>query len=36
MIGMLMRDQNRGQRFRIAAGGVEALKSLLAGKPGID
>jgi phosphoribosylformylglycinamidine synthase subunit PurS len=36
VIGMLMGNQDRGQRFRIAAGRVEAFKSFFTGKPGID
>ena len=36
MIGVLMGDENRGQRFGIMAGGVEAFKRLFAGQAGID
>jgi hypothetical protein len=36
MIGMLMRDQNRGEGFGIVAGGFEPLESFLAGEAGVD
>jgi len=36
MIGMLMGDENGSEGFGIAAGGVEPLEGLFAGKAGID
>ncbi len=35
MIGMLVSDEDRSQRFGIVAGGFEALEGLFAGKPGV-
>jgi hypothetical protein len=36
VIGMLVGNQNRGQRFRLAVGGAEAFESFLTGQAGID
>jgi hypothetical protein len=36
MIGMLMRDENRGERFRIVPGGAKTLEGLFAGKSRVD
>jgi hypothetical protein len=36
MIGMLMGDENCGERFGGAAGGVETLEGFLAGEAGVD
>jgi len=36
MIGMLVRDQDGGERFRIAVGGFQAFEGLFAGQAGID
>ena len=36
MIGMFVRDQNRGEGLGVVAGGLEALEGFLAGQAGID
>jgi hypothetical protein len=36
MVGMLVSDENRGERFGIVAGGVEPLEGLFAGEAGVD
>jgi hypothetical protein len=36
MIGMLVGDENRGERFGTVAGRVEALEGLFAGEAGVD
>jgi len=36
MIGMLVRNENRGERFRIAAGTAEPLEGLFAGKARVN
>jgi hypothetical protein len=36
MIGMFMRDENRGEGFGSVAGGEEALEGFLAGEAGVD
>jgi hypothetical protein len=36
MIGMFVRDENRGEGLGGVAGGMETLEGLLAGQAGID
>jgi hypothetical protein len=36
MIGMFVRDQNRGERFRVVSGRVQAFERFLARQAGID
>jgi hypothetical protein len=36
MIGVFVGDKNRGERFGIAAGGVQSFEGFLAGEAGID
>jgi hypothetical protein len=36
MIGMLVGDENRGERFGVVAGGVETLEGFFAGQAGVD
>ena len=36
VIGMLVSNENRGERFGIVAGGFEALESFLAGEAGVN
>ncbi len=36
VIGMLMRDQDRGERVRVVSGGVEAYERFLGGESGVN